>query len=150
LSWLYACASVECLVWSISDDCSCSLQALELNGQYLEGREVHCEVAREREDRSQSAGKNWNSPAYVMNFSFVLSIFLETTNADQWCLTLSFGHQILPDNIQVIEDTLSVVDSKQVWMQLYLMSCSFSSSLVNWLWLVFCHWCYSGRIFIYR
>jgi RNA recognition motif-containing protein len=38
-------------------------KALELNGQYLEGREVHCEVAREREDRSQSAGKNWNSPA---------------------------------------------------------------------------------------
>jgi RNA recognition motif-containing protein len=80
-------------------------KALELNGQYLEGREVHCEVAREREDRSQSAGKNWNSPVYVMNFSVVLSIFLETTNADEWCLTLSFEHQILQDNIQVIEDT---------------------------------------------
>jgi nucleolin len=38
-------------------------KALELNGQYLEGREVHCEVAREREDRSQSSGKTWNSPA---------------------------------------------------------------------------------------
>lgn len=44
-------------------------KALELNGQYLEGREVHCEVAREREDRSQSAGKNWNSPAENKGFT---------------------------------------------------------------------------------
>jgi RNA recognition motif-containing protein len=52
-------------------------KALELNGQYLEGREVHCEVAREREDRSQSAGKNWNSPAYVNELLHYFSVLCD-------------------------------------------------------------------------
>jgi hypothetical protein len=58
-----------------------SLQALELNGQYLEGREVHCEVAREREDRTQSAGKNWKSPGSVIVFCNI-SLCIVTLNID--------------------------------------------------------------------
>jgi hypothetical protein len=67
------------VIWCCIDLISpcCSLQALELNGQYLEGREVHCEVAREREDRSQSAGKNWNSPAYVNELLHYFSVLCD-------------------------------------------------------------------------
>jgi RNA recognition motif-containing protein len=56
-------------------------KALELNGQYLEGREVHCEVAWEHEDRTQSAGKNWKSPGSVIVFCNI-SLCIVTLNID--------------------------------------------------------------------
>lgn len=47
-------------------------KALEKSGQSLEGREIFCDLARERGSAPQSGGKDWNSMYVFFHYSHSL------------------------------------------------------------------------------
>jgi len=124
------------VIWCCIDLISpcCFLQALELNGQYLEGREVHCEVAREREDRSQSSGKNWNSPAYVtelLHYFSVLCDFQHIRGVLAWPVGLAQEHMSCGrSSWHVLQWTiLRAIVLHHMWLWLLLFQWSHNSSV---------------------